>query len=122
MISASIIFAQNQINLFFKILRLLLIINRSAPIESKVDAAEWQLEVERVSTFLQMPKATEKDWRSHLETIAAHHKIIVEHMTETKTNLDKMNSEIGSTLEKVDTRERFINEKFQHLVRFLLVN
>ena len=44
-----------------------------APIESKVDPAEWKLEVERVTPYLKVVLAEDhKDWRLHLQQMKDH--------------------------------------------------
>jgi len=85
-------------------------------IESKVDPAEWKLEVERVSTQLGADKTIDqKDWRTHLEKMKQHHKAITEQLSQTRSQLDKMTTEITQTLEKIDTREKFLNNQFKNL-------
>ncbi|KAL7983478.1 hypothetical protein Chor_000354 [Crotalus horridus] len=63
-------------------------------LESKVDAAEWNLEVERVLPQLKV-------------TIR----------TDNKGYLDKLHNEISRTLEKVSSREKYINNQLEHLVQ-----
>lgn len=90
--------------------------NSKLLIESKVDPAEWKLEVERVATQLGKDKTIDqKDWRTHLEKMHQHQKAIMEQLTQTKGQLDKMTTEITQTLEKIDTREKFLNNQFKNL-------
>ncbi|XP_049930459.1 intraflagellar transport protein 57 homolog isoform X2 [Epinephelus moara] len=63
-------------------------------LESTVDAAEWNLEVERVLPQLKV-------------TIR----------TDNKSYLDKLQEDIGKTLEKVSSREKYINNQLEHLIQ-----
>ncbi|KAI8923781.1 intra-flagellar transport protein 57 [Entophlyctis helioformis] len=86
----------------------------AAPIKPKVDPNEWRLEVERVTPMLkvQIPNDN-KDWRIHLEQINHHEKTINSSMAETQTQLTKLHSEIEKTLEKIASREKYINTHFE---------
>ncbi|KAB0341776.1 hypothetical protein FD754_018702 [Muntiacus muntjak] len=63
-------------------------------LESTTDAAEWSLEVERVLPQLKV-------------TIR----------TDNKGFLDKLHNEISRTLEKIGSREKYINSQLEHLVQ-----
>ncbi|XP_077677112.1 intraflagellar transport protein 57 homolog isoform X3 [Eretmochelys imbricata] len=63
-------------------------------LESTTDAAEWNLEVERVLPQLKV-------------TIR----------TDNKGYLDKLHNEISRTLEKVNSREKYLNNQLEHLVQ-----
>ncbi|XP_036706957.1 intraflagellar transport protein 57 homolog isoform X2 [Balaenoptera musculus] len=63
-------------------------------LESTTDAAEWSLEVERVLPQLKV-------------TIR----------TDNKGFLDKLHNEISRTLEKIGSREKYINNQLQHLIQ-----
>eukprot|EP01116_Phalansterium_solitarium_P013313 TRINITY_DN3066_c0_g2_i3.p1 TRINITY_DN3066_c0_g2~~TRINITY_DN3066_c0_g2_i3.p1 ORF type:complete len:401 (-),score=186.76 TRINITY_DN3066_c0_g2_i3:388-1590(-) len=85
-------------------------------IESKIDPAEWKLEVERVAAQLGADKTVDqKDWRAHLEKMKTHQKSITEQLAAAQSQLDKMTIEITQTLEKIDTREKFLNTNFKNL-------
>ncbi|PRP81076.1 hypothetical protein PROFUN_11190 [Planoprotostelium fungivorum] len=88
----------------------------NAMLESKVDPAEWLLEVEKVAPMLQLAKQSDKDWRVHLEKMQLHHKNIVNNLPDTKSQLDRMIAEISTTLDKIETREKHINNSFDHLI------
>lgn len=88
-----------------------------AQIEARVDPAEWKLELERVGPKLKITLAADtKDWRSHLEQAHSHKKEIEQLLPESKVHLDKVNAEVSSELEKVATRERFLNSQFDALI------
>ncbi|EGF81022.1 hypothetical protein BATDEDRAFT_33198 [Batrachochytrium dendrobatidis JAM81] len=85
-----------------------------APTSIKIDPSEWKLEVERVTPMLkvQIPNDN-KDWRVHIEQINHHQKTIQTCMTDTHVQLAKLHSEIEKTLEKIVSREKYINTQFE---------
>ncbi|KAL3884532.1 hypothetical protein ACJMK2_024666, partial [Sinanodonta woodiana] len=86
-------------------------------LESKTDAADWRLEVERVLPQLKVTIRTDnKDWRVHVEQMHSHKDGIETSLIETKTYLDKLHEEITRTLEKISSREKYINNQLEHLL------
>jgi len=60
-----------------------------------------------------------QDWRVHVEQMHQHKEGIEVSLTETKTYLDKLHEEITRTLEKISSREKYINNQLEHhLVEF----
>ncbi|XP_037537338.1 intraflagellar transport protein 57 homolog [Nematolebias whitei] len=87
-------------------------------LESKVDAAEWNLEMERVLPQLKVTIRTDnKDWRIHLDQMHQHRDGIKSSLTDTKSYLDKLQDDVGKTLEKVSSREKYINNQLEHLIQ-----
>uniref|UniRef100_A0ACB8FGP6 Intraflagellar transport protein 57 n=1 Tax=Sphaerodactylus townsendi TaxID=933632 RepID=A0ACB8FGP6_9SAUR len=101
-------------------------------LESTVDAAEWNLEVERVLPQLKVTIRTDnKDWRIHVDQMHQHKDGIESALKETKLLMfmvhlyqiilhgyhDKLHNEISRTLEKVGSREKYINNQLEHLVQ-----
>ncbi|XP_048349116.1 intraflagellar transport protein 57 homolog isoform X2 [Sphaerodactylus townsendi] len=87
-------------------------------LESTVDAAEWNLEVERVLPQLKVTIRTDnKDWRIHVDQMHQHKDGIESALKETKGYHDKLHNEISRTLEKVGSREKYINNQLEHLVQ-----
>ncbi|XP_052806204.1 intraflagellar transport protein 57 homolog [Mya arenaria] len=83
--------------------------------ESTTDAADWKMEVERVLPQLKVTIRTDnKDWRVHVEQMHQHKDGIETSLTETKTYLDKLHDEITRTLEKISSREKYINNQLEH--------
>ena len=83
-------------------------------LESQQDAAEWRLEVERVLPMLKVHIRTDnKDWRSHVEQMHQHQSEIESAMVETKSQLDKLHTEVTRTLEKIASREKYINQQLE---------
>uniref|UniRef100_A0A8D0HWQ5 Intraflagellar transport protein 57 homolog n=1 Tax=Sphenodon punctatus TaxID=8508 RepID=A0A8D0HWQ5_SPHPU len=87
-------------------------------LESTTDAAEWNLEVERVLPQLKVTIRTDnKDWRIHVDQMHQHKDGIESALKDTRGYLDKLHNEISRTLEKVSSRERYINNQLEHLVQ-----
>ncbi|PIO23983.1 hypothetical protein AB205_0135230, partial [Aquarana catesbeiana] len=87
-------------------------------LESKTDAAEWYLEVERVLPQLKVTVRTDnKDWRIHVDQMHQHKDGIETSLKETKGYLDKLHNEVSKTLEKVASREKYINSQLDPLVQ-----
>jgi estrogen-related receptor beta like 1 len=80
----------------------------------KCDPAEWRLEVERVTPLLKLKLSNDnKDWRLHLQQMEFHQEKITSNMTETQNQLHKLHQEIEQTLEKIASREKYINAQFE---------
>lgn len=98
-------------------------------LEATVDAQEWRLEVERVLPSLKIhvrqdnrvsmycymfntyTTLSSKDWRGHYEQMHVHSDGITSALSETKGYLDKLHQEIAKTLEKISSREKYINNQ-----------
>ncbi|XP_061767891.1 intraflagellar transport protein 57 homolog [Nerophis ophidion] len=87
-------------------------------LQPTVDASEWYLEVERVLPQLKVTiKNDNKDWRVHVEQMHQHRDAISSSFKEAKGYLEKLREDIGKTLEKVRSREKYINNQLEHLVQ-----
>ncbi|KAI3374135.1 hypothetical protein L3Q82_005993 [Scortum barcoo] len=87
-------------------------------LESTVDAAEWNLELERVLPQLKVTIRTDNnDWRIHVDQMHQHRDGIKSSLREAKSYLDKLQEDIGKTLEKVSSREKYINNQLEHLIQ-----
>jgi len=87
-------------------------------IESNVDAAEWKLELERVAPQLRVVAAADtKDWRSHLEAAHTHQENISRNFPDVRVMLDHVAADVEDMLEKIATRERFINNQLEPLAQ-----
>ncbi|KAK2091893.1 hypothetical protein P7K49_031177 [Saguinus oedipus] len=87
-------------------------------LESTTDAAEWSLEVERVLPQLKVTIRTDnKDWRIHVDQMHQHKSGIESALKETKGFLDKLHNEITRTLEKIGSREKYINNQLENLLQ-----
>uniref|UniRef100_A0A3B3DWC4 Intraflagellar transport protein 57 homolog n=1 Tax=Oryzias melastigma TaxID=30732 RepID=A0A3B3DWC4_ORYME len=86
-------------------------------LEATVDAAEWNLEVERVIPHLKATVRTDnKDWRVHLEQMHQYQEKNEALLKESKSYMDKLQEDIRKTQEKVGSREKYINNQLEHLV------
>lgn len=81
-------------------------------LESKTDATEWKLEVERVLPQLKVTiKTDNKDWRTHIEQMHTYQESIDDSLKDTKGYFEKLYEEISRTLEKISSREKYINNQ-----------
>ncbi|KAJ3056522.1 Intraflagellar transport protein 57 [Rhizophlyctis rosea] len=111
--------------------------SQQPPIKPKIDPAEWKLEVERVTPLLKVQIANDnKDWRIHLDQMHLHqkvgHRLMMKHhgkkinkaydwilqtigtsLIDTRGQLTKLHTEIEKTLEKISSREKYINTQFE---------
>nr|XP_002121351.1 intraflagellar transport protein 57 homolog [Ciona intestinalis] len=85
---------------------------------SKTNADEWKLEVERVTPSLKVTVRTDnKDWRIHIDQMHQHKSGIEVSLHDAKKQLDKLHDEIQRTLEKILSREKYINNQLEHHVQ-----
>ncbi|CAD1476996.1 unnamed protein product, partial [Heterotrigona itama] len=83
-------------------------------LESKTNREEWQLELERVLPQLKVTiKTDSRDWRSHIEQMKQLRTNIATNLTGTKSQLDKLHIDISNTLDKIKTRESYLNRQFE---------
>ena len=83
-------------------------------LESDMDTETWRLEVERVAPSLKITvKNDSRDWRQHLDQMHQYRSGIDDSLTLTKSNLDKLYSEISKTLEKISSREKYLNSQLE---------
>ncbi|XP_054625396.1 intraflagellar transport protein 57 homolog isoform X1 [Dunckerocampus dactyliophorus] len=86
-------------------------------LQSTVDVAAWNLEVERVLPLLKVTIRTDnKDWRIHLDQMHQHQDGIQSSLQEAKSYLDKVQEDISKTLEKVSSREKYINKQLEDVI------
>ncbi|NXX91847.1 IFT57 protein, partial [Centropus bengalensis] len=74
-------------------------------LQSTTDAAEWNLEVERVLPQLKVTVKT--DNKVHESGFACGH----------MGYLDKLHHEISRTMEKINSREKYINSELEHFIQ-----
>lgn len=58
-----------------------------------------------------------QDWRVHVDQMHQHKEGIETSLTDTKSYLDKLHAEISRTLEKIGSREKYINNQLEHLLQ-----
>ncbi|NXP64059.1 IFT57 protein, partial [Chloropsis cyanopogon] len=94
-------------------------------LQSTTDAAEWNLEVERVLPQLKVTVRTDnKVWKNGFACVHVVIEIPVSNGLSSATlseplsgYLDKLHNEISRTLEKINSREKYINNQLEHLVQ-----
>lgn len=88
-----------------------------AILQSKIDPNLWKVELERVAPKLRiLVNADAKDWRSHLEEVHDHKKKISSSWPESKSVLERLRGDLNTSLDKLITREKFLNEQYEHLI------
>lgn len=84
---------------------------------SDINAAAWKTEVERVMPQLKVTiKSDNKDWRAHVEQMTSYQNSIGDLLTNTQKHLDKLHQDISKTLEKVESREKYVNTQLDNIV------
>ncbi|PNG99896.1 Intraflagellar transport protein 57, partial [Tetrabaena socialis] len=92
--------------------------SEKAVLVSKVDPTLWKIELERVAPKLRITIAADsKDWRSHLDEAHQHKEVINKAWPDSKQSLERLRADLNSTLEKLQTREKFLNEQFEGLMQ-----
>ncbi|XP_078037588.1 intraflagellar transport 57 [Augochlora pura] len=85
---------------------------------SKTNREEWQLELERVLPQLKVTVKTDsRDWRSHIDQMQQLRTNIGTNLTGTRSQLDKLHSELSNTLDKIKTRESYLNRQLQPILK-----
>lgn len=85
---------------------------------SNTNSEEWKLEIERVTPSLKVTVRTDnKDWRTHVDQMHQHKLGIENTFSSSKSQLDKMQNDIQKTLEKIGSREKYINNQLENLVQ-----
>jgi len=84
-------------------------------LESRVDPKEWQLEVERVAAKLKVTMPNDlKEWRTHLQQTKGYKQIIEGTFPGAKDQLEKLSKELSGALDRIKSKEGFINAQFDH--------
>ncbi|KYN00004.1 Intraflagellar transport protein 57 like protein, partial [Cyphomyrmex costatus] len=83
-------------------------------LESTTNREEWQLELEKVLPRLKVTiKTDSRDWRAHLEQMKQLRMNIATNLSGTKAHLNKIYTDIASTLDKIKTRETYLNKQLE---------
>ncbi|XP_068150934.1 intraflagellar transport protein 57 homolog [Drosophila tropicalis] len=82
------------------------------------DHQQWRLELERVLQHLKVfVKADARDWRSHISQMDTLKSNIAEISEPTQNQLKKLHSEFTFSLEKIESREKHLNNELQPLIQ-----
>lgn len=88
-------------------------------LDSSVDPVVWSQEVDRVVPQLRLTirSSDQKvDWRLHLAQLNHNRRQLIDHLEGTKSSLHKMISSISKDMEKVASREKYIQDQFEPLI------
>ncbi|CAE7873106.1 ift57 [Symbiodinium sp. KB8] len=84
--------------------------------KARVAPAKWRAEVERVAPKLRVkPHMGGREWRTHLEATRKHQSVLGQVFPDTHSSLERIGAEVGSMVERVSSKERFINSTFRDL-------
>ncbi|XP_015602420.1 intraflagellar transport protein 57 homolog [Cephus cinctus] len=87
-------------------------------LESKTDTEEWRLELERVLPQLKVTiKTDSRDWRAHLDQMKQHRSNMNTSLAGTKGQLEKLHLDIGNTMDKIRTREMYLNRQLEPILQ-----
>ncbi|KAM7352169.1 intraflagellar transport 57 [Cochliomyia hominivorax] len=82
------------------------------------DQQSWRLEFEEVMPQLKVyVKSDVRDWRAHLSQMNNLKENITEFTESTQTELKKLHNEFTFSLEKVESREKHLNNELHNLIR-----
>ncbi|CAG0917706.1 unnamed protein product [Notodromas monacha] len=85
--------------------------------ESSTNIEEWRLEVERALPHLKVVVRNDmRDWRTRVEQMQEHKSGIEGNLKDTRSQLDKFHADVSRTLDKVMTREKYLNNQLEHLL------
>ncbi|XP_017851969.1 intraflagellar transport protein 57 homolog [Drosophila busckii] len=84
------------------------------------DQQEWRLELERVLQQLKVfVKADARDWRTHISQMETLNGSIASVAENTQSQLKKLHSEFTFNLEKIESREKHLNNELQpHIAQY----
>lgn len=78
------------------------------------DEDAWRLEIERVLPKLKVTiKNDSRDWRTHFDQMKQYKKQIDDLIVPSKTQLEKLVKDITVTMEKVGSREKYLNRELE---------
>merc|ERR1719375_762743 len=84
-------------------------------LQNNIDPTVWLLEVERVVPKLKVTIPNDsKEWRTHLQQTRAYRQVIENQFPAAKAQLDKLAANLSTALERIRSKEAFINTQFDH--------
>jgi len=87
----------------------------NAILQNNIDPNIWLLEVERVGPKLKVTIPNDsKEWRTHLSQTRQYKQVIESQFPAAKAQLDKLSKELSGALERIRSKENFINTQFDH--------
>ena len=87
-------------------------------ITSLVDPIEWKTELERVGPRLRANKneGGGKEWRVHIDQTTKHENTIQKELPATEASLQAINKELAEAVEKMTSKEKYINSQYANLI------
>nr|SVE79018.1 EOG090X0ADS [Daphnia lumholtzi] len=90
---------------------------RADVLESDADAEAWKIEVERVIPRLKLAmKPDPRDWRSRLQLLSKYSASVSNTISSSRTMLQKISTDIEKNMERVETREKYLNSQLSGLL------
>ena len=78
---------------------------------------EWLEEVERVAPNLKVVARLEsKDWRARIDQISSHQATVETALETTKPKLERLENDLGKSLDTVSSREKYLNSNLENLI------
>lgn len=88
----------------------------TAMLESDIDPIAWKTELVRVAPRLKIkPAVSSRQWRAHFDQAQTHHKVLSDLFPGAQSALRKIQSDLASTLERVSSKEKYLNNTFSHM-------
>lgn len=85
-------------------------------IAGSIDPVDWQAELERVGPRLKVSAGVGgKEWRAHIQQTRKHEATIQVVLPDARGQLEAMGSQVKEAVEKVRTKEKYINAQFESL-------
>ena len=85
-------------------------------LEATVDPIAWKTELARVAPRLKIkPAVSSRQWRAHYEQTKKHEVVLADLFTDGQWALQTISTDLASTLERVTSKEKYLNSTFNHL-------
>lgn len=85
-------------------------------LESAIPAAQWRMELERVTPQLKLQGVDHKEWRAHLEQTKTLREKMSTGVPPSREALTRLSTDVHSGLEEISKSERRMNSNFEHLL------
>ncbi|KAG8346394.1 putative Intra flagellar transport protein 57 [Trypanosoma vivax] len=86
------------------------------PVESEINADEWNLEVERVGPLLQVKSDGMQDWRSRVENASILLKAVEKMYPEVRQMLQRVGDDLEKSKDRIQKREQTLAQQFSDQV------
>lgn len=82
-----------------------------------INQEAWSLELEKVLPQLKITITNDsRDWRGHLEQMKNYKNSIDSSVTAAKAQMEKLHKDIVHTLDKIQSRERYLNKELEPIL------